>query len=103
MFQSGYYFIAFARAVYLLAVLPQIADENYGPEVHLILMSFGLMMTLEGEDGEEGREEQHPHRNSSLALKRTPESSGVEGIAQSWLIREQGKKASRSVVVIGTI
>lgn len=55
MFQSGYYFIAFARAVYLLAALPQIADENYGPEVHLILMPFGLMMTLEGEDGEEGR------------------------------------------------
>lgn len=41
--------------MYLLAALPQIADENYGAEVHLILMPFGLMITLEGEDGEEGR------------------------------------------------
>lgn len=41
--------------MYLSAALPQIADENYGAEVHLILMPFGLMMTLEGEDGEAGR------------------------------------------------
>lgn len=55
LFQSEYYFIAFARAVHLLAALPQIADENYGAEVHLILIPFELMMTLEGEHGEAGR------------------------------------------------